>query len=124
MPTELVEVFDNRYTMATDKFINGHYSFDGYTNTRIIFDPKIKLWNMELLSDGSINATTELIPMEYPLGSNIWDVVSPAFTGQLELNLNSCDDLDSFGCNDGNCVSMEERFKAKIIDERPLFITN
>ena len=116
LPTELEEVFDSRYTMATDKFINGHYSFDGYTNTRIIFDPKVKLWKMELLSDTSINATTEVIPMEYPLGSNIWNVAYPAFSGQLELNLNSCDDLDSFGCNDGNCVSMEERFGAQITD--------
>ena len=102
--------------MATNKFLNGHYSFDGYTSTRIIFDNVTQLWRLELLSDTSIHATTELIPIDYPLGNRIWDVVTPIFNGKLELNLNSCDDLDSFGCNDGNCVSMEERFGAQITD--------
>ena len=96
--------------MATDKLINGHYSFDGYTTTRIHFDNATKLWKMELLSDPSIYATTELIPVEYPLGSHIWDVEAPAYIGGLELNLNSCDDFDSFSCNDGDCIPIEERF--------------
>ena len=96
--------------MATDKFINGHYSFDGYTTTRIIFDNATQVWKMELLSDPSIYATTEMVPVEYPLGTHVWDVEAPAYKGDLELNLNSCDDFDSFGCNDGDCITIEERF--------------
>ena len=95
--------------MATDKFIDGHYIFNGYSTTRILFDNATKLWKMELLSDASINATTEVVPVEYPLGSHIWTVMSPDYKGNLELNLNSCDDLDSFGCNDGDCIPIEER---------------
>ena len=109
LPNELDRYFDNKYTMATDKFLNGHYSFDGYTNSRITFDNKSQLWLLELLSKPSIYATTEMIPIDYPLGSRHWDVTTPIFKGKVVLNLNSCDDFTSFSCNDGACVSIEER---------------
>ena len=106
---ELQRVFDSRYTMATNKFVNGHYSFDGYTNTKIYFDNTTRLWRMELLSDKNIRGTTDLLN-DYPFGSRTWDVVMPDFEGQLELNLNSCDDFDRFGCNDGACISIKQRY--------------
>ena len=95
--------------MATSTFINGHYSFDGYTSTRIFFDNGTQLWRLELLSDSNIHATTKLIPVEYPLGTRIWNVETPEFRGKIELNLNSCDDFDSFSCNDGACINIDER---------------
>ena len=107
---ELQRVFDSRYTMATNKFVNGHYSFDGYTNTKIFFDNTTRLWRMELLSDKNIRGTTDLLN-DYPFGSRTWDVVMPDFEGKLELNLNSCDDFDRFGCNDGACISIKQRYK-------------
>ena len=64
MPEDLERYFDNKYTMATSKFLNGHYSFDGYTSTRILFDNETHLWKLELLSDTTIHATTELIPID------------------------------------------------------------
>ena len=106
---ELEKVFDNKYTMATDKFLYGHYSFDGYTGSRITFDKEIQLWRLDLLSDSSIFATTEVKPVDYPIGSYVWDVETPAFKGQLNLNLNSCDDFSSFSCFDGACITIEER---------------
>ena len=109
LPKILKDIFDNRYTMSTDRFLNGHYSFDGYTTTRIFFDNTVQLWKMELLSDQRINATTELIPVDYPLGSRRWDINTPIFKGILDLNLNSCDDFNSFSCNDGACITIEER---------------
>ena len=109
LPGDLERYFDNKYTMATSTFINGHYSFDGYTSTRILFDNGTQLWKLELLSDTRIHATTELIPTDYPLGKRIWDVTAPVFNGKLELNLNSCDDFDSFSCNDGACITIERR---------------
>ena len=96
--------------MATDKFLNGHYSFDGYTSTAIFFDDETGLWRLEVLSDSDIHATTELVPVEYPLGSRVWNVTTPIFEGQLDLNLNSCDDLNSFSCRDGACIAIEERY--------------
>ena len=83
--------------------------FDGYTTTRMHFDNKSQLWRMEVLSDPNVYATTEIMPVDYPLGSHVWDIHSENFNGKLELNLNSCDDFESFGCNDGACISIKER---------------
>ena len=109
LPENMTRFFDNKYTMATDKMINGHYSFDGYTTTRILYDNVTLVWRMEEASDPNIYATTEIVPIEYPLGSRLWNVSTPIFTGTLELNLNSCDDMDSFSCKDGACITIEER---------------
>ena len=109
LPNELEKEFDSRYTMATNKFVNGHYTFDGYTTTKIHFDNASQLWRMHLLSDSSIYATTETVPIDYPLGNRIWNVESEIFKGELELNLNSCNDFNSFSCNDGACITIEER---------------
>ena len=76
---------------------------------KIHFDNASQLWRIRLLSDSSTYATTETIPIEYPLGNRMWDVESQIFKGQLELNLNSCDDFNSFNCNDGACIKIEER---------------
>ena len=120
LPNELEREFDSRYTMATNKFVNGHYTFDGYTTTEIHFDNASQLWRIGLLSDSSIYATTETIPIEYPLGNRIWDVESQIFKGQLELNLNSCDDFNSFSCNDGACITIEERLGIIAYNEKAM----
>ena len=105
--------FDTKYTMDTIRLLNGHYSFDGYSKTKIYYDNITQLWKMELLKYPDIQATTQLIPFDYPLGSLFWDVKTPEFKGKLELNLNSCDNFDSFSCMDGACVTIKERFVAE-----------
>ena len=102
--------FDTKYTMDTVILLNGHYSFDGYSKTKIYFDNATELWRMQLLKIPDIQATTKIIPFDYPLGSHIWDVKTPTFKGKLELNLNSCDNFDSFSCMDGACITIQERF--------------
>jgi hypothetical protein len=56
IPSDLL--FDNRYTMNTDDLSTGHYSFYGYTSTRIRYDRKAMMWNMSFISDTSVSATT------------------------------------------------------------------
>ena len=82
------------------------------------FDNKSQVWRMEVLSDPDVYATTEIRPVDYPLGSHLWDINSENFNGKLELNLNSCDDFESFSCNDGACILIEERCViAQMIDK-------
>ena len=95
--------------MATNEFVGGHYSFVGYTRTKIFFDNITRLWKMEVLANKVISGSTDLLN-DYPLGSHKWNVVTPDFETELILNLNSCEDFDSFGCNDGACISIKERF--------------
>ena len=99
--------------MDTIRLVNGHYSFDGYSKTKIYYDNITELWKMELLRNPDIQATTQIIPFDYPLGSRLWDVRTPVFNGTLELNLNSCDNFDSFSCMDGACVTIKERLVAE-----------
>ena len=96
--------------MATDKLINGHYSFDGYIQTKILYDNATNMWKMESLTHPGSYATTEVISFDYPLGSRPWNVKTMKFNGMLVLNLNSCDDFNSFSCMDGACITIEERY--------------
>ena len=64
---------------------------------------------MELLSDPTVYGTTKITPVDYPLGSHIWKLETPNFKGDQELNLNSCDDFESYSCSDGACITIQER---------------
>ena len=109
LPDEIEREFDTRYTMATNAFVNEHYTFDGYTVTKIWFNNETQFWRMDLISNPNIYATTDIKPFDYPLGIRTWNVTSPILNGEVELNLNSCDDFNSFSCNDGACITIEER---------------
>ena len=100
--------FDNRYTLATHHQVNGHYPFEGYTNTRIYYNNATDLWHMELIVDPAVYGTTENKD-EYPIGMHLWDIVSPDFSGSAPLNMYGCIDSEEFSCNDGACIGIEER---------------
>ena len=94
--------------MDTNEVLNGHYHFNGYTDTKMYFHNDIKVWRLELLSDQSIYATTK--SLDYPFGTHIWDIVLPDSQSTLTLNLNSCQSKSEFNCNDGICIDMNERY--------------
>ena len=93
--------------MATHEIINGHYTFDGYTNTKIFYQDEAKLWRMELFEDSSIYATTE--SSDYPFGINQWKIVTPQVEGVILLSLNGCNEEKEFNCNDGVCIAIGDR---------------
>ena len=105
-----MDEFDSVYTMDTSTLFNDHYSFDGYIRTKMSYDNNSRLWRMESLTHLGSYATTEVIPFDYPLGSRPWNVMAKNFNGILNLNLNSCDDFNSFSCMDGACITIEERY--------------
>ena len=100
--------FDQRYTMATHEFLNGHYSFDGYTNTKIFFENVTKLWRLELFEDSNIYATTE--SYDYPFGIQQWKIVSPNVRATIPLSLNGCNEQREFNCDDGVCIAIGDRY--------------
>ena len=105
-----MDEFDSVYTMDTSTLLKDHYSFDGYIQTKILYDNATNMWKMESLTHPGSYATTEVIPFDYPLGSRSWNVKTMKFNGMLVLNLNSCDDFNSFSCMDGACITIEERY--------------
>jgi hypothetical protein len=106
--------FDDRYTMNTDYVTNGHYTFDGYTNTRIYYNNGSELWHMVRIFDPAIYATTAS-PGDYPFGTHLWDIVSETFTGKAALNLNACFNADQYNCFDGTCININARSNHLIV---------
>jgi hypothetical protein len=94
--------------MDTSKLVKGHYAFDGYTNTRVEFNNLTNDWHMALLDDPLVNGTTK-IPNYYPIGTHVWKIVSAAFTDDVTLSLNSCDDSKHYNCYDGSCIIIHNR---------------
>ena len=108
MPTSIK--FDKYYTMNTDNIMNGHYTLDGFTSTLIMYDNVSEEWRMELLAKSTTYfATTGRNDQEYPFGTKAWNISSQLFSGSLNLNLNGCDDNIQFNCEDGSCISMDDR---------------
>ena len=96
--------------MNTDNVMNGHYTFDGFTNTLIMYDKVSEEWRMELLAKSmTYFATTGRNDQEYPFGTKTWNISSPTFRGTTNLNLNGCNDYTQFNCGDGACISIDNR---------------
>ena len=112
--------FDNRYTLATHRMVNGHYPFEGFTNTRIYYNNATDLWHMELIIDPAVNGTTES-KGEYPFGMHTWDIVSHDFSGSIPLNIYGCIDSKEFSCNNGACIGIEERWGLLLCPELDCF---
>jgi hypothetical protein len=107
--------------MDTSKLVNGHYAFDGYTNTRLEFNNISSLWHMTLLDDPLVNATIEASNY-YPIGTNVWRVVSTEFTDDITLSMNSCDDSKDYNCYDGSCISIHTRYIHNINPLKPMIM--
>ena len=102
-------VFDRFFTMSTESLTNEYYAFDGYATSTISFDIQSSLWQMTLLSNSSIIATTNTTRVDYPFGTRTWQVYAGTVIGNFTLNFNGCDDDEHFNCNDGSCIGIEQR---------------
>ena len=110
--------FDKYYTMNTDWMINGHYTFDGFTITYIMYDSSSDVWRMELRTNpGEYYAKTEAgREKDYPFGTRTWNITSQYYNGSVALNLNGCDDFHQYNCRDGSCIPIEERHEVKVVN--------
>ncbi len=99
--------------MNTGSVVNGHYTFDGYTSTKISLDASTGLWTMQHLTDTAFSATAAMHGLtDYPVGLRNWTVRAPNGTrtpGVVLLNFNACDDAEDFTCHNGDCVAIERR---------------
>ena len=97
--------------MNTDNILNGHYTLDGFTSTLIMYNKVSEEWRMELLAKRTTYfATTGRNDHEYPFGTRKWNISSPLFSGIMNLNLNGCNDNTQFNCEDGSCISIDNRW--------------
>ncbi len=98
---------DTQYSIDTDNLVNGHFSLDGYTDSKILHSATTEnQWRLEKLSGAGGMATTEAFG--YPFGTTTWTLSTPVFNGDIPLSLNACG-KDEFNCDNGICVSMDKR---------------
>ena len=100
--------FDEEYSMNTAVFHDDQYKFEGYTNSYLKYNKTGKEWYLGVYGKkDSIWATTNAT--DYPMGTQLWKVVSPALRGSIEMNLNACSDKSEYNCDDGACITIDSR---------------
>jgi hypothetical protein len=102
--------FDSRYSW-TRKMVDARHSFRGYVGTMLQYNSSSNEWTLRPhQGDGNTVATT--VGPEYPFGNHVWKVQGDPCYGDnvssTTLNINACNNVE-FNCNDGNCISIEER---------------
>ena len=87
------------------------FSFFGYTSCLIAYDNATEAWKIEVLSNSKHFATINgTLP---PFGTKHYLLSEDLGGGNIYLNINACDDENEYNCNDGGCISIEERCDTK-----------
>ena len=99
--------FDEEYSMNTNLH-EDQFKFSGYTKSYLRYNKTSDEWR---LTNYREEDTTWAIAngTDYPIGTHQWQIVSPSFTGLLEMNLNACNDLTEYNCHDGGCIHSNAR---------------
>ena len=99
--------FDKEYSMNTNLH-EDQYKFSGYTKSYLRYSKASDEWR---LTNYREEDTTWAITngSDYPIGTHKWQIVSPSYTGFLEMNLNACNDLRQYNCHDGGCIHINAR---------------
>ncbi len=98
---------------------NNYYSFRGYKDTKLNFDPKLQQWKLQTYSNSSIFAVAN--STDYPIGTLTWEVHGePCYmktrsehVTKVELNLNTCNSSE-YNCRDGSCIGIEQRCDRRV----------
>ena len=94
--------------MNTADFHDDQYKFEGYTNSYLKYNKSGEEWYLGVYGkEDSIWATTNAT--DYPMGTRLWKIVSPTFSGSIDMNLNACSDESEYNCDDGGCISIGSR---------------
>ena len=86
-----------------------HYKFEGYTKSYLQYNKTRKEWYLGVYGEkDSTWATTNAT--DYPMGTQLWNIVSPELSGSIEMNLNACSDESEYNCDDGACIFIDSRY--------------
>ena len=71
---------------------------------------------MGMYGDKSTHAF--IVGHDYPMGTHMWEIVSPSSTKWVQMNLNACLKESEYNCADGACIPIESR-KVKCLASMP-----
>ena len=102
--------FDEGYSLSP-KLEYDHYKFTGYTNSFIKFNYTGRgEWYIGMYGPYGDKSTYAFIDkgQDYPMGTHMWEIVSPSSTRWFQMNLNSCNESE-YNCADGSCIPIDSR---------------
>ena len=108
MPSDVK--FDEGYSLSP-KLEYDHYKFTGYTNSFIKFNYTGRgEWYIGMYGPYGDQSTYAFIDkgQDYPMGTHMWEIVSPSSTRWFQMNLNACKESE-YNCADGACIPIESR---------------
>ena len=89
----------------------GDFSFSGYSMTIISLHKNTSNWKIQLPGESNKYAVTNgTLP---PFGTQKYILSKDLGGGQIDLNINACDDKDEYNCVDGSCIPIEKRCNSK-----------
>ena len=104
--------FDRVYTVAVSEMEKMNFDFSGYARSMIALEKNDGIWKIKMLDDLKKYAITNgTMP---PFGTREYLLSEDLGGGQVSLNINACDDLNEFNCEDGSCIPIERRCDSKI----------
>ena len=114
LPTDVK--FDDDYSTSPSLEYD-HYKFTGFTNSFIRFNyTGREEWYIGMYGDKSTHAF--IVGHDYPMGTHMWEIVSPSSTKWVQMNLNACLKESEYNCADGACIPIESR-KVKCLASMP-----
>ena len=99
--------FDTLYTVAISQMEKMEFNLSGYSRSRIASEQNTSSWKIEMLTDPKKYAMTNgTVP---PFGTQDYLLSEDLGGGHVALNINACDDIHEFNCEDGSCIPIEKR---------------
>ena len=102
--------FDDRFVW-TGTMVNGRQSFKGFINSLIHWSDK--RWKLSILGQNYDKRYGFLESDDLPLGLHEWSVRDNDQAILMKLSLHPCTNSE-FNCEDGACVSIEDRCNGKV----------
>ena len=103
--------FDRLYTVAVSKMEKMNFDLSGYSRSIIALEKNDSIWKIKMLDEPKKYAITNgTMP---PFGTQEYLLSEDLGGGQVSLNINACDDLNEFNCEDGSCIPIERRCDSK-----------
>ena len=107
--------YDWNYYLSIDN-LNQIKFYEGYKNTKIIFDAGKQEWRFSHPSDDSESIMAKLavnqFTSKYPIGRNKWAIRFPVCKlddPHHNLTMSTCDVPSQFTCSSGHCIDVKDR---------------
>ena len=112
--------FDIYYTVDPLQLQAWQLIIYGFYDTKLMKDEHMQKWKLSKVTDPAIYAIVNATGS--PMGTHLYEKSDEAGGGSFTANLYACNDDEEFVCQDGTCVSIEQRYYAVTFPYLAIFI--